>query len=116
MWEWCFLPRFIFSQNVPDPKPHNPIPGQAGLCLVSVNFRQRTQNEFSPATLVQSLESDIGKASTRSAGLALILLCIVYPAPDDRMSIKREVGLQKNRFAKIEFVFFAPDSEKGWYA
>ena len=80
--------------------------GQAGLCLVLVNFRQRTQNEFSPASLVQSLESDIGKASTRSAGLALILLCIVYPAPDDRMSIKREVGLQKNRFAKIEFVFF----------
>ena len=46
----------------------------------------------------------------------LILLCIVYPAPDDRMSIKREVGLQKNRFAKIEFVFFATDSEKVWYA
>ena len=112
----CGNGRFIFSQNVPDPKPHNPIPGQAGRCLVSVNFRQRTQNEFSPATLVQSLESDIGKASTRSAGLALILLCIVYLVPDDRMSIKREVGLQRNRFAKIYLFFFAPDSEKGWYA
>ena len=56
--------------------------------------------------MVQSLESDIGKASTRSAGLALILLCIVYLAPDDRMSIKREVGLQKNRFAKIEFFLY----------
>ena len=66
--------------------------------------------------MVQSLESDIGKASTRSAGLALILLCIVYPAPDDRMSIKERGGLQKNRIAKIKFVFFAPDSEKVWFA
>ena len=32
----------------------------------------------------------------------LKLLCIVYPAPDDRMSIKREVGLQKKGLQRLK--------------
>ena len=35
----------------------------------------------------------------------LILLCIVYPAPDDRMSIKERGGLQKTGLQRLNLFF-----------